>query len=498
MNSAFDRSQIKKQAKSRIKINYWRNVFIAFLAVLTIAGALDSFLLNIATGDSDVSSGYAWDLIVHIIRFYKPEFLTGGDALNDFLYSLGAEGTSIITENFSFPFYVADSIVNSLDTVNKIWMAIFAILFYLVFILFVVHPLHVGTKNHFYRQEHESSEKNALISGGFNKFYTNIVMTKALKSVLYFLWSLTVVMAPVKYYSYYYVDYILCDNPTLSPIKAIRLSKEMTKGQKWNLFKKDLSLLGYWLLSELTIGLFGFFFYYPYKEIVDAKIYIELKQKLFVTNPEAFKNGFQTFDGKAAMELIDRTGLDYRCDYKIVDYILLFFAIGCIGWIWEVFYNFIQTHAFANRGTLWGPILPIYGSGGVVALIVLRKARNKPWLSFILSIVLCLTIEYLTAWYFETFKNVRYWSYDDMPFNIQGRICLFGGLAFGIGCIAVIYFVGPLLYKVLKQIPTKIKWIASGVLIAAIITDLTVSHFYPNPAGQVAVSSISWLLPGLF
>lgn len=485
MNIEFDRKLIKKKAKKDFKIPYWRNVFIALLVIITITGTFNTLLLSVSTTNSEVSSNYAWEVIVYIVRFYNPDFLIGKDINTSTIYAISSVSTTIVTRKFSFPFYVAYSVLANLNTLNKLWLAIFGIILYILGIIFIAHPLHVGGINYFLKRESDpNGEKNTIIQGAFNKYYLNIVYVKLVRAILYFLWSLTLVMIPVKYYSYYYVDAILCDNPTISPLKAIKLSEELTKGNKMNLFKKDLSLLGYRVLGYITFGLFSIFYFYPYNEVIKAKIYFELKERLFVENPQLYKDGFQSIDSDAGKTPIRKLNIDYNCDYKLIDYILIFFIFGFIGYVWEVIYYIIKDFRIINRGTLWGPILPIYGIGGVTALFVLRKVRNKPWLAFILSIVLCLTIEYFTAWYFETFKHVRYWSYDDMPFNIQGRICLFGGLTFGLGCIAAIYIVGPLVYERLEKISLKVKWTLAIIFICLIVTDLIVTHFYPNTAGM--------------
>ena len=58
-----------------------------------------------------------------------------------------------------------------------------------------------------------------------------------------YLWMITIVLYPVKRYSYMLVPYLVAENPDLSPLEAIRLSQRMMKGHKWEAFCLELTLL---------------------------------------------------------------------------------------------------------------------------------------------------------------------------------------------------------------------------------------------------------------
>ena len=53
--------------------------------------------------------------------------------------------------------------------------------------------------------------------------------------------------------------------------------------------------------------------------------------------------------------------VNYDKNYTLTSYILLFFAFSFIGWSWEVVLHLINDGVFVNRGTMYGPWLPIYG-----------------------------------------------------------------------------------------------------------------------------------------
>ena len=47
----------------------------------------------------------------------------------------------------------------------------------------------------------------------------------------------------------------------------------MMNGNKMKAFMLDLSFIGWYLLSVITVGLVGFFYYRPYKLSADAALY---------------------------------------------------------------------------------------------------------------------------------------------------------------------------------------------------------------------------------
>ena len=69
------------------------------------------------------------------------------------------------------------------------------------------------------------------------------------------LWNFTIIGGIIKHYSYYLVPYIAAENPDIAPGEAIRLSRRLMKGHKWECFVFGLSFLPWALLGGLTAGL---------------------------------------------------------------------------------------------------------------------------------------------------------------------------------------------------------------------------------------------------
>lgn len=82
-------------------------------------------------------------------------------------------------------------------------------------------------------------------------------------------------------YAYRMVPYLIQDYPELSPREALKLSREMMRGHKWNLFVLDLTFTGWILLTILTLGIGGLWVS-PYMQTTVAHYYEDLKQATIV------------------------------------------------------------------------------------------------------------------------------------------------------------------------------------------------------------------------
>ena len=167
--------------------------------------------------------------------------------------------------------------------------------------------------------------------------------------------------------------------------------------------------------------------------------------------------------------------------YSLVNLIMMFFIFCFVGWVWEVSLAFISEDMFVNRGTLHGPWLPIYGTGGVIILVLLKKLREKPALEFVAAMVLCGCLEYFSSWYLEmTHDGQRWWDYTGYFLNINGRICAEGLLTFGLGGLAIVYLLAPALDNLLSRIDARKLGIVAAVLLVLYCADQVYSAQHPN------------------
>ena len=165
---------------------------------------------------------------------------------------------------------------------------------------------------------------------------------------------------------------------------------------------------------------------------------------------------------------------------KIVYPILYAFAFAIIGWIWEDLYEFLKHGFIANHGVLHGPWLPIYGGGGLLIYVLLNRFKDHPLVVFMGSFVFCTVIEYATGLWLETYKHHRWWTYDHMPFNIEGRIYLLGSIFFGLAGLFGIYIAVPILKKFFDKFNIKKLAILTLLLVTILTLDFIYSSKQPN------------------
>lgn len=160
---------------------------------------------------------------------------------------------------------------------NPATSGVYSLLSLLIAIL-VLNPLELGFYNA-YRLLYQEGDGN-LISNTFNvplKNYSHYVWGMLLMGIKIFLWTLLLfIPGIIKYFSYAMTPYILVEHPELSASEAIRTSKLMMKGHKFDLFYLYLTFIGWFLLSLLTAGI-GLLWLTPYVRTAVAAFYADLK-----------------------------------------------------------------------------------------------------------------------------------------------------------------------------------------------------------------------------
>lgn len=164
----------------------------------------------------------------------------------------------------------------------------------------------------------------------------------------------------------------------------------------------------------------------------------------------------------------------------IVDLVLLFFAYSFLGWCIEVVLKYRQFHRFINRGFFTGPILPIYGSGAALITLVvgdLSRFESGYGTTFALSFLICGAVEYLTSYVMEKRFHARWWDYSGKPMNLHGRVWIGNLILFGLGGVAIIHLLDPLLCRALDALPLSAREITACALLAVFVADYVLTHF---------------------
>lgn len=175
---------------------------------------------------------------------------------------------------------------------------------------------------------------------------------------------------------------------------------------------------------------------------------------------------------------------------KFLEFYLMFWIFSIFGWIIEIIVCSIDERKFVNRGFLLGPYCPIYGFGGV-SMLILYPYRNDPLVCFILALVICSVIEYITGYLMEKIYKVRFWDYSKEPFNLNGRICLRNAIAFGfLGMLSTSY-IYPLMFNLLEKMNHTSLMVLCILIFIITTSDIIVSCNVMNKIKKKITNNIS-------
>ena len=165
---------------------------------------------------------------------------------------------------------------------------------------------------------------------------------------------------------------------------------------------------------------------------------------------------------------------------RLINLILLFFTYAFLGWCIEVTLKFFQFHRFINRGFLTGPWLPIYGSGAVLITVVIKGLAPLEFsvgTTFIVSLLLCGILEYMTSYVLEKRFHARWWDYSQKPMNLHGRVWIGNLILFGLGGVVIVDLINPLLFRLSEHMSLSVREIIALSLTTIFIADFVMSHF---------------------
>lgn len=160
--------------------------------------------------------------------------------------------------------------------------------------------------------------------------------------------------------------------------------------------------------------------------------------------------------------------------YKLL---LICFIGSFFGVVVELIWCLLKNGYLESRsGLVYGPFNLLYGAGAVLLTVCLYRFRNRgAWLSFLGSIVVGSVLEYVCSWGQEFVFGSRSWDYSNMPFNINGRICLLYSVFWGFLGVLWIKNLYPRMVKWILKIPNKAGKIMTWALLAFFVVNTVMS-----------------------
>ncbi len=162
-----------------------------------------------------------------------------------------------------------------------------------------VYPLSMGIMNWYRKSIYEPTPLGEIFTPFKKEQIVSNFVTMFLVQLFIGLWSLLfVIPGIIKGYSYSQAAFIKTENPKISPMRAIELSKIMMEGHKADLFYLHLSFIGWMLLSGFTYNILGIVYVYPYFYSALSFAYIEIKSDAIargLINASEFANEKEIF-----------------------------------------------------------------------------------------------------------------------------------------------------------------------------------------------------------
>ena len=508
----WSRKKLKKQGKQALRKNWWRIIGISLMLAFIAGGMRISYRIDDAavrlTGEeigiptnaqilndwylsiersSDTESG-------QILAFLGEHYTPKKGVLAGVYNHMTKERSAF----FGFLNAMNDFLFK--DKIAEGFVILIGVILLILFLIFVSNVLSVGQcrfllENRTYRQV----KMGRLAFIWRARRWKNVMFIMLKKSVFLFLWDMTIIGGIIKRYSYRMIPFILAENPDIPHREAFLLSRQMMNGNKMRAFILDLSFLGWHILNIFTMDILRYAFITPYTETTSAELYVALREEAF----EKGLDGVRFLDDERLYEESDLEEypveshrlynpqmkkwirIEYERTYSLRSLILIFFTFSFVGWLWEVSLHLFGDGVFVNRGFFHGPWLPIYGTGGILVVVLLKRFVHKPLVTFLMAVVVCGAVEYLSAWLLWEIKGMYWWNYTGYFLNLHGRICAEGLIVFGLGGCAFIYIAAPFFDEIYRRIPQKIARIICVVLLLLFAVDIVYSLIHPNSGAGI-------------
>jgi uncharacterized membrane protein len=159
---------------------------------------------------------------------------------------------------------------------------------------------------------------------------------------------------------------------------------------------------------------------------------------------------------------------------------LLFTFAFCaaIGWVYEMATCGIKQRKLVFRGFLVGPLLPLYGFGGLVLIYATHSITNYPLAVFFVGLAVATFFEYLAATLLELVFKMSWWDYDDHRFNYKGMIALLPSIVWGFATLLAVYGLWPVIQKLDRTVYERFGLIPYIVFLIYIVADAIFSSVH--------------------
>ena len=161
--------------------------------------------------------------------------------------------------------------------------------------------------------------------------------------------------------------------------------------------------------------------------------------------------------------------------WQILEYFIVY---SIWGYVIETLYGLLTKGVIESRQSmLYGPFCCIYGLGAICLLCIPKSAKKNNWTLFIAGFIIGSVVEYVVSWVGEVIFNIKWWDYSNFPLNINGRVCVYFSIFWGILTICLNKVINPTVDKVLGKVPMKILHVLTVIIMIFMAFDFIISSF---------------------
>ena len=129
-----------------------------------------------------------------------------------------------------------------------------------------------------------------------------------------------------------------------------------------------------------------------------------------------------------------------------------FIIYSILGYLIETLFGIVTKGVIESRQSfLYGPFCAIYGLGAVIMIGLLQYFKKNNFTLFFGGFLIGSVVEYLVSLFGEMMLHVKWWDYSNMPLNINGRICVYFSIFWGILAIFLMTYIN-------KKVDILIDW----------------------------------------
>lgn len=161
-----------------------------------------------------------------------------------------------------------------------------------------------------------------------------------------------------------------------------------------------------------------------------------------------------------------------------------FIIYSFFGFLLEVSFARIIHHPKRDRKCfILLPLCPVYGLGALSILFLAKTLRVGPIGVMAIGFLSATAAEYVMGLFYERALHVQFWDYSDLPFNLDGLVCLPFSLAWTVLSLVLVYALSPGVDAFAARLPAS--WAPPALIV--LLSDALLSSIALRRAGTTEV-----------